>query len=116
MKGRILTKEEFISVMNAMMDVSDFYDLLYRDCVGYMKNQHDRITKEADIELPTLEDELVDVLAAMFDDKDELLAWWCFEQNYGRDLKSGDVKDAKGNDIDISTASKLYDFLVKDNE
>ncbi len=36
--------------------------------------------------------------------------YFCFELNYGKNYKPGMVKD-KGENIDLSTPAKLYDFL-----
>jgi hypothetical protein len=51
----------------------------------------------------------------MFNDND-MISWWIFELNYGKDYKDGYIQDCDGNNIDISTVEKLYDYLVAEME
>lgn len=40
------------------------------------------------------------------------IEYFCYELNFGRDYNDGDIVDKDGNNIDLSTPEKLYDFLV----
>lgn len=53
---------------------------------------------------------VVDLLENMF--KTDLISWWIYEKNYGRNFKLGDFEDS-GNKIDLSNSSKLYDYLFQ---
>lgn len=59
------------------------------------------------------EDLVVELLEKMFEDEYSYITYWLYELNYGRAYKAGCIKEANGKDIDISTAEKLYDFLIK---
>lgn len=60
------------------------------------------------------EDLVVRLLENMFNNND-IISYWLYERNYGRDFKLGDVLD-NGKTIDLSTPSKLYDYLIKTME
>lgn len=60
------------------------------------------------------EDLVVRLLENMFNNND-IISYWLYERNYGRDFKLGDVLD-NGKAIDLSTPSKLYDYLVETME
>ena len=49
----------------------------------------------------------------MFNDSD-LISWWIYELDYGRNFKMGDLID-NGVEIDLSTPEKLYDYLKENN-
>lgn len=59
---------------------------------------------------------VVDLLEAMFDDKDKWISYWMFEQDYGRSWTDDIAKDSDGRPIILNTAEDLYDFLVKNKE
>ena len=44
------------------------------------------------------------------------ISYFIYELDYGKKYKDGYVQDGKGNNIDISTAEKLYDYLIKEAE
>jgi hypothetical protein len=58
------------------------------------------------------ENTVVQLLENMFDDKD-IISWWLYDLDYGKEFKKGYLKDEKGFDIDVSSAGKLYDYLIK---
>lgn len=49
---------------------------------------------------------------AMDDNIDGWIGYWVWELNFGEDYCEGSIVEADGTPIDISTADKLYDFLV----
>ena len=48
-------------------------------------------------------------------DDDNVLYWWVYDMNFGRDFKIGDFsyidENGKCHDVDLSTIVKLYDYL-----
>ena len=44
------------------------------------------------------------------------IEYFCFCLDFGESWESGMVTDGNGNDIDLSTAEKLYDFLVNNQK
>lgn len=57
---------------------------------------------------------VVNLLDNMFNT--DMVSYWVWELGYGERYEKGCVQDANGNDIDISTAEKLYDYLIIDME
>lgn len=59
-------------------------------------------------------DQLVKLLKILTDDdhKDSWIDYFVYELDFGKKFTMGMVKN-KGSDVDISTSSKLYDFLEK---
>ena len=62
------------------------------------------------------ENKLCDLLSYLMEDEK---TWWidyfCWERNFGRDLKLGDVTEKDGTPIPLKTAEDLYDLLVRDS-
>ena len=54
---------------------------------------------------------LVVELLEMIMEDDDLISWWCWEMNFGRDCEEDSFSINKKS-IDVSTAEKLYDFLI----
>lgn len=55
---------------------------------------------------------LADVLEAMFDDKLEVISWFCFELNFGK-YYGGEFKNVvDGEEYPLNTAGALYDYLI----
>ena len=94
----ILQKEDFVNITllkksKTTLDINDFFDA---HCL-FMSN----------------EASLLLTLKTMFDDKEDWIEYYCFELNYGKTYTKGDIIDADGNDIVLSTPEQLYDFLIK---
>jgi len=53
-----------------------------------------------------------ELLSEIMHDKHDDIGYFCNELDYGRLYEKGMVVDRQGNDIDLSTAGNLYDFLV----
>lgn len=113
----MISKEQFVTIINKMKATDDFVNEI---------NDKTRQLRE------TLDDSFVDffdgnslfvahtdlvvkLLENMFNDND-IISWWIFELDYGRDYKDGCISDCDGNNIDISTVEKLYDYLVQEME
>lgn len=44
----------------------------------------------------------------------EEIEYFCYEADFGRKYHDGMVTDKDGNNIDIGTSEKLYDYIVKE--
>ena len=62
--------------------------------------------------IPEAVDITLDLLREIFDDQDELLEYFVYELDFLNKFKPGDVIDADGNPIDLSTWGQVYDFLI----
>lgn len=107
----MLTKQEFVDIIDRLKEVNDFtietnrkaqeltHDIEFNSMYLYISH----------------EDTTVKLLDNMFDT--DLISWWIYELDYGRKYKEGYIqeeKDGKIINIDLSTAEKLYDYLVKE--
>lgn len=57
---------------------------------------------------------IVALLEKIFNDND-LIRWWIYEKNCGKDFKKGDLI-SNGKKIDLSTAEKFYDYLMEEKK
>lgn len=47
------------------------------------------------------------------DDRAEMIAYFVYELDFGRKYSPGYVIDENGEDINLSTAEKLYEYLAE---
>ena len=108
---RILSKKEFVQIINQLKEVNDFVeetnnkarklnDAIISDFfnVGSLSISHEMI--------------VLHLLEKMFNDSD-IISYWLYELDYGKKYKEGDITEIDGTIIDISTPEKLYDFLIE---
>ena len=106
----MISKKEFVKIINRLKETNDF-----------VEETNDRARKLQDaIESDFFnamglsishESLVVRLLEDIFDDKD-IISWWIYELNYGKDYKDGCFTEENGIIIDVSTAGKLYDYLT----
>lgn len=107
----MITKQEFIKIINNLKEVNDFVDETNRRA----KKLNDAIISDFYNTMSlsiSHENTVVQLLENMFNDED-IISWWLYELDYGREFKKGYLKDENGLDIDVSSAGKLYDYLIK---
>ena len=110
----MITKEEFIKIIDALKETNDFVD----EVNSKARNLRDSIMSDffnASSLSISFEDIVVKLLENMFDDTD-MISWWIYELDFGKKYKRGCIKDCNGKNINVSTAEKLYDYLVKEME
>lgn len=110
----MITKQEFIEIINKLKKANDFVN----ETNNKAKKLDDAIMSDffnASSLSISHENIVVKLLENMFNDKD-IIGWWLYELNYGREFKIGCLQDENGFDIDVSTAGKLYDYLIKTME
>lgn len=106
----IISKKEFVEIIAKLKEVHDFVD----ETNEKARKLHDAIisdfynTMSLSISHESL---VVELLEKMFNDKDTI-SWWLYEKDYGRDEELK-MWDEQGNEIDVSTAKKLYDYLER---
>ena len=105
-----MTKEKFCDIIKEIEKVHDFEMDLYKLCnnFGY----------DARIEFPTLEHVVVSLLEEVMhcsvDDRiGSDISYFIYELDLGKDWKP-DMITKDGEDIDISTPEKLYDWLIEE--
>jgi len=107
----MISKQEFIDIINKLKEVRDFVDEVNTKA----RKLNDAIMSDfynsSSLSI-SHENIVVRLLENMFNDKD-IISWWIYELDYGRKYIKGCFQDANGLDIDVSTAEKLYDYLIK---
>ncbi len=109
----MITKEQFVKIINRLRDYNDLQDKiqdLFRDNID---NQEMDFMNAGSICVGH-ETIVVGLLENMFNDTDTI-SWWIYELDYGRSFKLGNMT-VDGEDIDLSTPEKLYDYLIKEME
>ena len=109
----MITKKEFIEIINRLRDYNDLQDKINDLFKDNIDNKEMDFMNAGSICIGH-ETIVVRLLENMFNDKDTI-SWWLYECNYGRDFSLGDL-EVNGVAIDLSTAEKLYDYLIKETE
>ena len=111
MKNNVLSKSEFVRMINAIRESYDFQMELVELGTKY------------NVDVPTYDDlsgYLLEALNRMFDlPVDDYVGsdidYFCFEINFGRDYKEGCIT-VDEEPVDISTAEKLYDWITRNEQ
>ncbi len=105
----------------------NFTKKMFIEAIGEIKKQHDHDRKCSDafkVILPhdytsgydnhKLTNQLVKILAIAFNDNnsESWIEYYLWELDFGKKYKDGCARNADGSNIDLSTAGKLYDFLI----
>ena len=106
----MISKETFVKVMQRlekidfqMNEVDATFHALCPDFGGFYISEA--------LEIP------LSILRETFNDKEtDWLGYLCFERNFLHDWQAGYVRDENGNNIDLSTWDKVYDFLIENME
>lgn len=108
----MLSKEEFVEVVDTIKDVDDFYDGIYN-----VQKTHGVAGMDSYDEMNCrLSSALASVLENMFEDSEGYLEWWLWETEYGNESAWVSFEDENtGEDkiIVLDTAEKLYGFLIE---
>lgn len=115
MESNIFTKEEFVEVMNQIEKYNKFDCDLFKLFLNYGEGANSPT-------LPSLESALVRTLEKMFE-QDSVnfhgygsdISYYCYELDFGKEWQPGMVTYG-GEDINLSDAEHLYDYLVSQLE
>ena len=110
----MISKEKFNEIINFLRDTYDEIDKIEYE----MRISPSKFVQEMSIPRPGFyQDYIVDLLDIMFDENDDeedigrWVNYFVYDLDFGREYYPGCVQ-IKEKEIDISTADKLYDFLV----
>ena len=106
----MITKQEFVDIINRLRDYNDLQNKIQELFKDNIDNKEMDFMNAGSICIAH-ETIVVKLLENMFDDTD-ILSWWLYECNYGRDFSFGDLA-VNGVEIDLSTAEGLYDYLIQ---
>lgn len=107
----MISKEKFVSIINEMKELHEMEDKinnLGRNC------SNDSIRDFGFFSYMTCQDDtILDLLCTIFNDHD-IISWWIYDLEFGNRYTDGCITEDNGKTIiDLSTAEKLYDYLIK---
>ena len=109
----MINKKEFVKIINNLKEVNDFVE----ETNSRAKKLNDVIISDFYNTMSlsiSHEYTVVKLLENIFNDKD-IISWWLYECDYGRNFKVGDLQ-VEGKQIDLTTSEKLYDYLIEEME
>ena len=109
----IISKEKFVEIINRLRnynDLKDKIDDLFKDNID---NREMDFMNAGSICIGH-ESVVVYLLENMFDT--DMISYFIYELDYGKKYKAGCVLDANMTEIDLSSAEKLYEYLIKSLE
>ena len=109
----MISKKEFVEIIERLKNYNDLQDKIDDLFKSNIDNKEMDFMNAGSICIGH-ETIVVNLLENIFNDKDTI-SWWLYECNYGRDFSLGDL-EVNGVEIDLSTAEKLYDYLIKEME
>lgn len=111
-----------------MFEVDKFCNIIQH--IGLLKDQADRINfilsdplysevandfvSPFGMSNPTIENDLIETLEEMYEDKDHWISYFVYELDFGRKWHQGMVTDAHGNDIRLASVIDLW-MLIREN-
>lgn len=109
----MISKEKFVEIINRLKGYTELQNKindLFRDNID---NKEMDFVNAGSICIGH-ESVVVYLLENMFDT--DMISYFIYELDYGEKYKEGCVLDENMNEIDLSTAEKMYDYLVKSLE
>ena len=107
-----ITKEEFVDILNRLRDSSDLVGKVNELFRSSRDNVECDFCNAAGLQI-SHESSVVFLLRKLLNDAFENIDYFIYELDYGRKYEPGMITDEAGNDIDFSTAEKLYDYLTE---
>lgn len=103
----MISKELFCEVIEDAQKTEDYQN--------WLNEQLHAKGVEGCIFQPSCVDSVIKLLGIHFEDYDlnDMISYFCFDLNYGRKWKSGMITEKDGSDINLSSSSYLYDYLIK---
>ena len=109
----IISKEKFVEIINRLKSYNELQNKINDLFKENIDNKEMDFMNAGSICVGH-ESVVVYLLENMFDT--DMISYWIYELDYGREYKDGYVQEKKKKNIDISTAEKLYDYLIKETE
>lgn len=109
----LISKQTFVKIINTMRDREDLVIKLNDIIREYRTTLHEDFL-DGNALIIGGEDEIVELLEILMKDTCGDISYFMWEIDFGRDYEPGCITQ-DGEDIDISSADKLYDYLVSEN-
>lgn len=104
----MISKDKFVEIISILKKESDYIDNINKINIEYGKEEY--------IMFPTSFDIALDLLAEQLELKNkDIFYWWIFDENFGRDFITGDVKD-NDKEVNLSTTELFYEYLKGENK
>lgn len=71
---------------------------------------------DADLFMPSLIDDVVDLLAIVTHDEDEWISYWVYELDCGRKYKDRMITASDGTNIRCKTIRDLWNIIIENNQ
>ena len=107
---QMISKEKFVEIINRLKNYNELQDKIDELFKDNIENREKDFINAGSICIGH-ESVVVKLLEKMFDT--DIISYWIYELNYGKEYTDGCVLDENMNEIDLSTAEKLYDYLVQ---
>ena len=108
----LVNKNDFIEILNRLQNYTELQDNINTVFDGYIDNKEQDFCNAGSICIGH-ESIVVKLLEDMFET--DLISWWIYELNYGKEYKPGCLTE-DDKEVDVSTSDKLYDVLIKNLE
>lgn len=108
----LVNKNDFIEIINRLKDYRNLQDKINDLFKDLLDNKEQDFCNAGSICIGH-ESVVVKLLEDMFET--DLLSWWIYELDYGKEYKPGCLTE-DDIEIDVSTTDKLYDVLMKSYE
>lgn len=109
----MISKEKFVEIINRLKKYDELQNDINELFTESIENRERDFMNAGSICIGH-ESAVVYLLENIFDT--DMISYWIYELNYGEEYTAGCVLDENMNNIDLSTAEKLYDYLVQDIE
>lgn len=109
----IISKDKFVEIINRLKNYNNLQDKINDLFKENIDNKEMDFMNAGSICIGH-ESVVVYLLERMFDT--DMISYFIYELDYGEKYKEGCVLDENMNEIDLSTAEKMYDYLVKSLE
>lgn len=109
----MISKEKFVEIINRLKNYNELQNKINDLFKDNIDNKEMDFMNARSICIGH-ESVVVYLLERMFDT--DMISYFIYELDYGEKYKEGCVLDENMNEIDLSTAEKMYDYLVKSLE
>lgn len=110
----LIGKEAFCDIINKLIKVNDFVNE-----TNAKARTLDNAIESDFFNASTLsishEHIVVELLQNIFNDKDDIIGWWLYELDYGRNKENAWIEE-NGVKMYLYTAADLYKYLIKESK
>lgn len=110
--GFLIAKDEFVAILQRLKDSRDLV-VEIDERLRNFKDDHVRDFCSGAGLMITHETEVIRLLELLTEDKLKDIDYFIYELDFGRGYQEGSITRKDGSYIDLSTADKLYDYLVE---